>query len=158
MVGGGWSTPRLGRLIPRERPSTHCTGGSLGGRMRQISSPPPPLGFDPWTVQPVASLYTYYAIPATCLLYTSSFRKHAPSDCFLTKTWDAFLVSITRATLLYRSGSVFTSRFLWRWLYSGTTRWSSPLCRRKRDVSRIRREIRRGQWTAETHNRTGSGS
>jgi len=26
---------------------------------------------------------------------------------------------------------VFTSRFLWRRLYSGTTRWSSPLCRRK---------------------------
>ena len=136
----------------------HSLYRRLAGWADAANLVPPPLGFDPWTVQPVASLYTYYAIPATCLLYTSSFRKHAPSDCFLTKTWDAFLVSITRATLLYRSGSVFTSRFLWRWLYSGTTRWSSPLCRRKRDVSRIRREIRRGQWTAETHNRTGSGS
>ena len=31
------------------------------GRVRKISSPP---GFDSWTVQPVASSYTDWAIPA----------------------------------------------------------------------------------------------
>ena len=38
-------------------------GGSQGrsGRMRKISSPP---GFNPQTVQPVASRYTDWAIPA----------------------------------------------------------------------------------------------
>jgi hypothetical protein len=62
------------------------------------------------------------------------------SDSFLTKTWEAFLVSITRATLLYRSMSVFTSRFSLRQLYSSIKRWTSPLLdlQEERDVSRIR--------------------
>jgi hypothetical protein len=63
----GWvvnATPRP--FNPRERPGTHCIGGKVGpqvrsGRVRKIS---PPLGFDPRIVQPVASRYTDYAIPA----------------------------------------------------------------------------------------------
>ena len=54
----GWgvsTTPRP--LYSRERPGTHCTGGWVGPRAgldgRGISRPPP--GFDPRTVQPVAS-------------------------------------------------------------------------------------------------------
>jgi hypothetical protein len=57
----GWvvsTTPRP--LYPRERPGTHCTGGLMGPRagldVREKSRPPP--GFDPRTVQPVASRYT----------------------------------------------------------------------------------------------------
>ena len=58
--GGGWSKGRPGRFTSRERPGTHCTGGWVGpqdwsGRRRE-SSPSP--GFDPRTVQPVASRYT----------------------------------------------------------------------------------------------------
>ena len=54
-------------LYPRERPGTHCIGGWLGGpqgrsgRVRKILPTP---GFDPRTVQPVASRYTDWAIPA----------------------------------------------------------------------------------------------
>ena len=40
------------------------------GRVRKIS---PPQGFDPWTVQPVASRYTDWAIPA----YTGTFKGKA---------------------------------------------------------------------------------
>ena len=52
-------------LYPQERPGTHCIGGWVGpqgqsGRVQKISSPPE---FDPRRVQPVASLYTDYAIP-----------------------------------------------------------------------------------------------
>ena len=60
-----------------ERPCTHCTGGWVGprgryGRVRKISPTPP--GFDPRTVQPVASRYTDWAIPAHFPLYgTPSF-------------------------------------------------------------------------------------
>jgi hypothetical protein len=47
-------------LYPRERPGTHCTGGWVGLRAGldawEKSRPPP--GFDPRTVQPVASRYT----------------------------------------------------------------------------------------------------
>jgi hypothetical protein len=93
----GWvvnATPWL--LYPQERPGTHCIGGWVGtqgrsGRVQKISPSP---GFDPLTVQPVASHYTDCVIPAHvqlyvhdvisqcrvfCLLYTS--LKVAEKDC-----------------------------------------------------------------------------
>jgi hypothetical protein len=64
LAGGKRSATRPGRSLPRERPGTYCTGGWVdpqgrSGRVRKISPPP---GFDPRTVQPVASRYTDYAI------------------------------------------------------------------------------------------------
>jgi rRNA maturation protein Nop10 len=56
--GGEWSTPCPGRFTPRERPGTHSTGGWAGlwtGAEKLLPHPP---GFDPRTVQPVASRYT----------------------------------------------------------------------------------------------------
>jgi hypothetical protein len=63
---GGWSTPRPGRFTPGKDtryPLYRRLGGPQGrsGRLLKISPPP---GFDPRTVQPVASRYTDYAIPA----------------------------------------------------------------------------------------------
>jgi hypothetical protein len=51
-------TPWL--LYPRERPNTHCTGGWVGPRavLEGCGKSRHPLGFDPRTVQPVASRYT----------------------------------------------------------------------------------------------------
>ena len=50
-------------LPPRKRPDTQRTrmGGLQGGKSR------PQLGFDPWTVQPVASRYTDCATQPTSL-------------------------------------------------------------------------------------------
>jgi hypothetical protein len=47
-------------LTPERRPGTNCTAGcqSPSGLVRKISFPP---GFDPRTVQPLASRYTNYA-------------------------------------------------------------------------------------------------
>jgi hypothetical protein len=56
------ATPRP--LYPRgKRAGTHCRGGWVGlsEKVRKISPPP---GFDPRTVQSVASRYTDYIIPA----------------------------------------------------------------------------------------------
>jgi hypothetical protein len=58
-------------LYPRERPDTHCTGGWVGlravlDRCGKFRLPP---GFDPQTVQPVASRYADWAIPAPNVLY-----------------------------------------------------------------------------------------
>ena len=56
-------------LYSRERRGTHCTGGWVGHRAgvdRCRKSRPPP-GFDPRTVQPVASRYTDYATRPTLL-------------------------------------------------------------------------------------------
>ena len=53
-------------LWSRELPATHRTGGWLGPRAgldRRGKSRPIP-GFDPRTVQPVTSCYTYWANPA----------------------------------------------------------------------------------------------
>ena len=62
----GWviiTTPRL--LYPRERPGAHCMGGKvstrLSGRVQKIS---PPLGFNPWTLQPIAIHYRDYTVVA----------------------------------------------------------------------------------------------
>ena len=63
---GGWSTRRLGRFAPEKDtryPLYRRLGGPQGrsGRVQKIS---PPTGFDPRTVQPVASRYTDSVIPA----------------------------------------------------------------------------------------------
>jgi hypothetical protein len=57
------ATPRP--LYHRERPGTHCIGGWVGTRsgLEGCGKSRPPPGFDPRTVQPVASRYTDWAIP-----------------------------------------------------------------------------------------------
>jgi hypothetical protein len=69
LVGGEWSASRPSRFIPGERaPGTHWIGGWVCPRnglddveKRKISALP---GLDPSAVQPVASRYTDYVIPA----------------------------------------------------------------------------------------------
>jgi hypothetical protein len=51
----------LADLLPGKRPGTQCRRGDQPGQVHKISSPP---GFDPQTVQTVASHYTDYAILA----------------------------------------------------------------------------------------------
>ena len=57
----GWVVSTMPRLLyPQEKPSTHCTGGWVGPRagLDGCGKSRPPLGFEPRTVQPVASRYT----------------------------------------------------------------------------------------------------
>ena len=56
-------------LYPRERHGTHCTGGWVGHRagLDRCGKSRPPPGFDPRTVQPVASRYTDYATQPTSI-------------------------------------------------------------------------------------------
>ena len=84
----GWvvsTTPRP--LYRRERPSTHRTGGWVGPRagLDGCGKSRPPPGFDPRTIQPVASRYTDWAIPA--LELKKGWSKipilHTPSWCAL---------------------------------------------------------------------------
>ena len=57
--GGGWSTPRPGRFTPRKDPvPTVQEAGWVPGRSGEVRKISPPPGFDPRTVQPVASRYT----------------------------------------------------------------------------------------------------
>ena len=63
-MGERWLTPRPGRFTPGKEtryPLYRRLGGLQGrfGRVRKISLPP---GFDPRTVQPVASWYAEWAI------------------------------------------------------------------------------------------------
>ena len=71
-MGGGWSPPRPSRFTTSKEtryPLYRRLGGLLGqsGRVRNISPPP---GFDPRNVQPVASSYTDWAIPAAKIYVT----------------------------------------------------------------------------------------
>ena len=52
-LGGQRQAPAA--LLPGKRPDTHCTGGRLDLDGRGKSRPTP--GFDPRTVQPIASRY-----------------------------------------------------------------------------------------------------
>jgi hypothetical protein len=56
----------LAALCPRKRPGTHCIGSWVDPRagLDGCGKSHLPPGFDPWTVQPVASRYIDYAIPA----------------------------------------------------------------------------------------------
>jgi len=60
-VGGQRHGPAA---LPRERPSTHCTGCWVGPGLDGCGKSRLPLGFDPRTAQLVASRYTAWAIPA----------------------------------------------------------------------------------------------
>jgi hypothetical protein len=63
-VGGQNHAPAA--LTPGKRPGTHCIGGWVGPRagLDGCWKSRPPQGFDPRTVQLVASRYTDWAIPA----------------------------------------------------------------------------------------------
>jgi hypothetical protein len=55
----------LAALLPVKIHGTHYTGDKVGSRAgldRHRKSHPPPPGFDPWTIQPIASHYTDYNI------------------------------------------------------------------------------------------------
>ena len=62
-------------LYPLERPGTHCTGGWVGPRagLDNCGKSRPPPGFDPRTVQSVASRYTDYATRPTASPYSSHY-------------------------------------------------------------------------------------
>jgi hypothetical protein len=57
-------------LLPGKRPDTHYSGGWVGpmADLDVCGKSRPHRGFDPRTVQPVASHYTDYAIPAHKIL------------------------------------------------------------------------------------------
>ena len=46
--------------------------GGLQGRFKRVRKISPPPGFDPRTIQPVASRYTDWAIPAAMVAYRGS--------------------------------------------------------------------------------------
>ena len=91
---GGWSKPSPGRFTPgRETryPWYRRLGGPQGrsGRVRKISSIP---GFDPRTVQSVASHYTNWVIPADIISSVQYMSKRF--NCFL-----PFSINLPRALL-----------------------------------------------------------
>jgi hypothetical protein len=63
LEGGGGQPHDPAALYPRERHSTNCTVGWVSPRagLDRCGKSRPPPGFDPRTVQSVASHYTDYA-------------------------------------------------------------------------------------------------
>ena len=56
----GWVVNAPAALPPGKKHGTHCVGGGPQGRYGRVRKISPSLGFDPRTVQPVASRYTDY--------------------------------------------------------------------------------------------------
>ena len=81
MLGlGGWLTPSPAPLLPGIRAGTHFIRGWVGRRAGQhwCGKSRLPPGFDPWTVQPVASRYTDWAIAAHRLIVISPLALQPP--------------------------------------------------------------------------------
>ena len=72
-------------LYPREIAGTHCTGGWVGhgAGLDGCGKSRPPPGFDPRTVQPVASRYTDCAIPAPEFACTYNIKHRRDQICNL---------------------------------------------------------------------------
>jgi len=70
-MGVGGQRHVLAALAPGKRPGTHCIGGWVGPRadLDGCGKSRPPPGFDPRTVQPVASRYTNNTILAHTILH-----------------------------------------------------------------------------------------
>ena len=73
---GEWSASRPGRFLPpgKTRYPLYRRLGGPQGRSGQVRKTSPPPGFDPRTVQPVASRYTDYAMRPTQNLCTYVFN------------------------------------------------------------------------------------
>ena len=111
------ATPRP--LYPREWPVTHCIGGWVGLRVGLAGAENlSPAGFDSRTVQPVASLYTDYAIP------TPGMRPYLPNtnvDALIStvqaRVW-VVVAAITRWTSLPVIGEMtFIYLFIYLFIY-----------------------------------------
>ena len=89
-IGGQHQAPAALPPVKTRYPLYRRLGGPQGrsGRVRNIS---PPSGFDPRTVQPVASRYIDWAIPAafSCKIRGELAREcylHPSNDCFFGRT------------------------------------------------------------------------
>ena len=82
------ATPRP--LYPRERNGSHCIGGWVGpsAGLDGCGKSRPPPGFDPRTVQPVASRYTDWAI-----------RAHTKLICDFIQFYVNFVISHTESQI-----------------------------------------------------------
>ena len=101
----GWvvsTTPRP--LYPRERPGTHCYSrlGGPQGRSRRVRKISPPPIFDPRTVQPVASRYTDWAIPARTVYieYSSVFISFVLNEALRMMIHSSFLAGRNYARVI----------------------------------------------------------
>jgi hypothetical protein len=86
---GERSALRPGRSLPPEKSGAHCTGGWVGPRtgLDRCGKSRLPPGFDPRTVQLVASRYTDWAIGPTHLWmafnFSSLLRNLWPHTCWI---------------------------------------------------------------------------
>jgi len=67
--GGAWSTPRLSHFTPGKDPVRAVQEAARAPRpvWTGAESLPPPLVFDPRTIQPIPSRYTEWAMPVLVL-------------------------------------------------------------------------------------------
>jgi hypothetical protein len=92
LEGGEGSAARPGSSLPRERPGVHCTRGWVGPRTGLAGGKIlPPPGFDPRTIQPVASRFTYWA-PRPTQFYS---KRSQFNNC-----WVAIVYQVTFRNIL----------------------------------------------------------
>jgi hypothetical protein len=103
---GGWSTPRPGHFISGKE-TRHTLYRRLGGpqsQSEQVHKMSPTSGIDPRIVQPVASRYNDWDVPAHCLLCNMSKDRAGQSVGKLSPKiiwgrWFHCLVSLSRESL-----------------------------------------------------------
>ena len=86
---GEGSASRPGRSLPQERHSTYCTWGWVGPRagLDRCGKSSPPRGFDPRTIQPIASHYIDWATRPNFSEFYQNFRYFVLSSLFVGHFW-----------------------------------------------------------------------
>jgi hypothetical protein len=101
LEGGGWSAPRPGPFTPGKDPVpiVQEVGWAPGPVWTNVKNLAPPE-FEPRTVQPVASRYTDWAIPAPRIL-EYSFKMEFVADCYKMKMFHIYF-SLQFSSLVVR--------------------------------------------------------
>ena len=121
LEGGEESVSCPGRSLPpgKTQYPLYRRLGEPQGRSGQVRKISPPPGFDPWTVQPVASRYTDYATRPTFLRVASkNFVGRAPKIVWLTlklKWIYNFLLNFSLSGFMKIFSAVVTLIQLGRW-------------------------------------------
>jgi hypothetical protein len=116
LEGGEGSASHSGRTLPpgKTRHTLYKRLGRPQGRAGQVRKISPPPGFDPRTVQPVASRYTDYATPPTCVSIVCLIKVQLRTSSTIFRSFSRLTTELTSPYFLRTTDNNFNQLLLWQ--------------------------------------------